>query len=389
MAIGFPTKANWAAGDVLTASAMDDLAGTVNLLSPVGVTSGYALTANGTSNSYTWTAMSTGSPYVAGKNFVIGGGFDIWQRGTTFTNPTTSAGAYAADRWQSLRGSSWTTGITTTRQSAGLTGFNYNIRCQRTAGNTATAYLALGQSLETVNTIPLAGQTVTLSFYARKGSDYSSASSILNASIYAGTGTDENGVTNSYTGQTQPLNQNVTLTTSWQRFSYSFSYASTVTETAIYFNYTPVGTAGTNDYFEVTGVQLEIGSTASTFSRAGGNIQGELAACQRYYWRSTPNAAYGQQGTVGTAKSTSIVKAVIPFPVQMRVIPTSMDYSTLAVNDGLNIITVTSAATSGYETQLVAFPEFTVGGTPLIQYRPYGVNNNGSTSGYLGFSAEL
>ena len=34
MAVGFPTKANWAAGDVLTASAMDDLAGTVNLLNP-------------------------------------------------------------------------------------------------------------------------------------------------------------------------------------------------------------------------------------------------------------------------------------------------------------------------------------------------------------------
>jgi hypothetical protein len=35
MAVGFPTKANWAAGDVLTASAQDDLAGTVNLLNPL------------------------------------------------------------------------------------------------------------------------------------------------------------------------------------------------------------------------------------------------------------------------------------------------------------------------------------------------------------------
>ena len=59
MAVGFPTKANWAAGDVLTASAMDDLAGTVNLLSPSGVTSGYALTANGSATSYTWAAIPT------------------------------------------------------------------------------------------------------------------------------------------------------------------------------------------------------------------------------------------------------------------------------------------------------------------------------------------
>jgi len=34
MTAGFPTKANWSAGDLLTASAMDDLAGTVNLLNP-------------------------------------------------------------------------------------------------------------------------------------------------------------------------------------------------------------------------------------------------------------------------------------------------------------------------------------------------------------------
>jgi len=30
MAAGFPTKANWSAGDVLTAAQMDDLAGTLN-----------------------------------------------------------------------------------------------------------------------------------------------------------------------------------------------------------------------------------------------------------------------------------------------------------------------------------------------------------------------
>ena len=59
MATGFPTKSNWSAGDVLTAAQMDDLAGTVNLLSPSGVTSGYVLSANGTSTSYSWIAPAS------------------------------------------------------------------------------------------------------------------------------------------------------------------------------------------------------------------------------------------------------------------------------------------------------------------------------------------
>ena len=60
MATGFPTKSNWAAGDVLTAAQMDDLAGTVNLLNPTSVTSGYVLTANGTSTPV-YAAITTGA----------------------------------------------------------------------------------------------------------------------------------------------------------------------------------------------------------------------------------------------------------------------------------------------------------------------------------------
>ena len=57
MAVGFPTKANWAAGDVLTASAMDDLAGTVNTLSTAGSTSGQVMTSAGANAAVTWTNM--------------------------------------------------------------------------------------------------------------------------------------------------------------------------------------------------------------------------------------------------------------------------------------------------------------------------------------------
>ena len=47
------------------------------------------------------------------RNLLINGGFDVWQRGTTFTTP--SSNYYAADRWQIYRASSSLT--TTTRES--------------------------------------------------------------------------------------------------------------------------------------------------------------------------------------------------------------------------------------------------------------------------------
>jgi hypothetical protein len=257
MATGWPMKTTYANGDVFSASDVNDITGTINLLT------------------------SSTLSRAAGKNSVINGGMDIWARGTSFA---VSTGTYTADRWQGYRA---VAGSTITRQVTGdttnLPNIQYCARVSRDSGNTSTAAINLGQSLESVNSIPMAGQTVTLSFYARRGANYSSASNALKVQLYAGTGTDQNVLTAGYTGSTLGIDQTATLTTTWQRFSYSVTIGVTYTELGVIFVNTPVGTAGAADYFEVTGVQLELGSTATTFSRAGGTIQGELAACQRYF----------------------------------------------------------------------------------------------------------
>lgn len=91
MAAGFPTKANWATGDVLTAAQMDDLAGTVNLLAPtakgsikVGTAANtvtdlavgandYILTADSTTASgVRWAAPSSGSSFVGCAVYMSG-----------------------------------------------------------------------------------------------------------------------------------------------------------------------------------------------------------------------------------------------------------------------------------------------------------------------------
>jgi hypothetical protein len=267
-------------------------------------------------------STSTGLRYqatqAAGRNIVINGGFDIWQRGTSFTLAA-ATNTYTSDRWLCYRG---VTGMTVTRQSSGLTGFQYAIRAARDSGNTSTTALQVTQSIETSNSLQFAGQTITVSFYARAGANYSAASSNLSVYLKTGTGTDQNYI-NGFTGDTNIVNgSTATLTTTWQRFSFTATAGSTATQLGIGLVGFPTGTAGANDYFEVTGVQLELGSVPTTFTRAGGSIQGELAACQRYYqrWTGSPAAA-NWMGSGAIMSSTSIVFPVL-LPYQMRTAPT-------------------------------------------------------------------
>jgi len=237
------------------------------------------------------------SPGIAGKNAIINGGMDIWQRGTSVA-ASASTTPYTADRWQLKNNASqaMTVSRQATNDTTNLPNIQYCARIQRNSGQTGTTVYYFANQFESVNSIPLAGKTVTLSFYARSGADFSPTSSLIGVTLYGGTGTDQNIITGSYTGGANIATQNSTLTTTWQRFTMPGTVPATVTEISVYFAATPTGTASTNDYMEVTGLQLELGSVATPFSRAGGTIQGELAACQRYYEKSgvftgTPGAA--------------------------------------------------------------------------------------------------
>jgi hypothetical protein len=290
MAVGLPLKTTYADGDVYSASDVNDTNGTVNL--------------------FTSTTLSQ----AGGKNAVINGGMDIWQRGTSFV-PTGSATYYTADRFVGYR---TVAGSTITRQvtndTTNLPNIQYCMRVARDSGNTATNLIMTVSNQESSTARPFAGKTVTVSWYARAGANYSAASSLLNYEFATGTGTDQN-ILLSYTGLVLTTGTR-TLTTTWQRFSYTVTLAATATEFALDFYFTPVGTAGAADYFEITGVQVELGSVATTFSRAGGTIQGELAACQRYF--EVVNGA----GLWGMAYSTTQIIVNTAYKVQKRIDPT-------------------------------------------------------------------
>ena len=85
-------------------------------------------------------------------------------------------------------------------------------------------------------------------------------------------------------------------------------------------------------WIEIAQMQIEAGSTATPFTTATGNIQAELAACQRYYYRQSGGDSYGCWAT-GGIRNTTTAYAFMPLPVTMRVQPFSMDLSTISLED--------------------------------------------------------
>jgi hypothetical protein len=264
------------------------------------------------------------------------------------------------------------------------------MRAQRDSGGIGTSTIILAQAFETVNSIPYAGKTVTLSFYARKGANYSAASDALNVVLQSGTGTDQ-GAINNFTGFIDAISQNVTITSTWQRFTITTASAlsSSLTQLRVVLSYTPVGTAGAADYFEATGVQIDIGSVALPFRRAISTIQGELAACQRYYYRFTPLVGTRREG-VGHCISTTVAQINFPYPVTMRTAPTALeqsgtagDYSVATIsNIDCSSVPVVASITQASGTVSFTVASGLVAGDACL-YR------NVNTNGFLGWSAEL
>lgn len=328
----------------------------------------------------TWVDVYPQSPF--SPNPIINSGFDVWQRGTS----STTTGGYTADRWYCLRGS-YVSGATWSQQLAGINGIRYCMRMQRNSGNTSTEYLATEHPLESINSYPFVGETVTYSFYARKGANMSAANSALTVWLASGTGTDQR-IISGFTGYNVVASTTANLTTSWQRFTMTGTVPTNATQLSSLYQWIPVGTAGAADYVEITGVQLEIGS-ATTFRRNGNSIEEELAACQRYYYRKVSDSTYGAFGW-GRADGTTSALVQINFPVEMRTVPSStIDWTGTASNyavQGANATSMGVSAVRFTKLNAVVYPTVASGLTAggMVELL---ANNN--TTAYLGFSAEL
>ena len=301
------------------------------------------------------------SPVQSFRNKVINGNFDYWQRGTS--NTSIGNAQYLADRWVTYR-----TGSTANVSRQAFTLGQTDVPNEPTYFHRTIVSSVAGSGnrcdidhyVESVKT--LAGQTATLSFWAKADSNKNIA---VEFQQYFGTGgspstkIDGIGVTT------------CALTTSWQKFTTTVNLPSISGKTlgtdnndllGIYFWFD----AGSNfnsrtnslgqqsGTFDIAQVQLEAGSVATPFEMRPLGV--ELALCQRYYEKSydvtTPPGSITTpfNGSVWLAADTVSIGTTLLFRVIKRASPTIIVYNPTTgvsgkVRDSTNAADVTATAT--------------------------------------------
>jgi hypothetical protein len=331
-------------------------------------------------DSSTNTGLRWQGDFNTGKNKILNGAFDIWQRGTTGVN------GFLADRWYLNAGNP--TSFSQTRQAftlgaapvAGYEGKYFWRNTITTVGPSTEWYL--NTYIEDVQT--LAGQTATFSFWAKADSARAMSGYLLQR---FGDGGSTNVSTTIGTAS---------LTTSWQRFTFTISIPSLSGKTIgannlvqIFFAMTPAS----GMVIDLWGVQLEAGSVATPFTTNTGNLQAELAACQRYYHRWTAangGSAYAFIHPVW-AYSTTQAFGLYTYPVVMRTTPslettgTANNYRVVVGNSFITCSGVPALDQANPYTMNIQYP--VASGLTVGQAGVCGPNNNNTA--YLGFSAEI
>lgn len=274
-------------------------------------------------------ASINGGQLAGFRNAIINGSFMVAQRGTSFDSTTTPANGddtYLLDRWILLAEGSDTVDVaqSTTAPTNGLYSISLDVE-------TANRKFGILQIIEQKNCIGLIGNTVTLSFKAKvsattnldnlkaaiiswDGTADTVTSDIISA--WGSEGTNPTLVAN-WTYENTPANLNPTTSFASYSVSAAIDTASTKNIGVFIWSDVTTTTTGSVDILYIADVQLEIGSTATTFERRPWGLENLL--CQRYYWRTVqangfPNV-YGYNAASATPNSSYV------HPVQMRIAP--------------------------------------------------------------------
>lgn len=293
------------------------------------------------------------------ENFFIGGdaGTNLVQPGGTTGSTVTTTPTYGGpDRWfyWSGTGTNMTVGQSTTAGDL-PTSFKAAFKMARASGQTGVIQVCMGQVIENNNAITLAGQPVEMDFHVVAGSNFSGTA--VQAYIVTGTTANESSAKMAYTvsslgpsggtvgtspgwaGQALTVNQNITWGASGSgRITVAGIIPAASVEVGGAICFTPVGTAGTNDYLAISGIQLTRNSALSTVANVTGGVQLglndpraksfnrrpqalESLLQYRYYYTITEGAAIQSRAMCTMTTSGTAAACLVQFPTAMRISP--------------------------------------------------------------------
>ena len=283
------------------------------------------------------------SAFYAGKNLIINGAMQVAQRGTS----DTASGYGSVDRFLNDHGG----GGAITQSQVALTtgspydeGFRYFFRQTNTTASTAAGrFMRVLQLIEAQN-------------MAQSGWNYTSSSSYVTLSFWVRSSVAQEfyGVLNTKDGTSRnyPFSTGTLVADTWTKVTKTIPgdsnitfnndtgnglqvevipfYGTDFTDSGVtvdaWANYaggsrvpdmTSTWANTTNATFDVTGVQLEVGASASAFEHK--SYSDDLVKCQRYY-QVIAQSAMMPATTSGT---TNIVNIGIPLTTSMRAAPTT------------------------------------------------------------------
>lgn len=338
------------------------------------ISTGSALDANASEN-FTYHSME--------RQLLRNGNCDIAQRGTSIANTTENS--YTLDQWY-VDTATAGDDKTVSQQTADVAGSLYSIRVQRVNGETGHTVLRLSQAIESRDSIKFRGKKLTLSFYGKVGANFSAASSILTAKILTGKGTDEKAT--AFTTSADAISSDITATTTSVKYTLTTTdvIASDITQIGVSFSYDPTGTAGANDWFELTQIQLCAGDVALPFQAK--SFAEELRDCQRFFQMYTSAVNAFLSWGVGCSISTTQVVVLFPFVVNMRYGTITMAKSA-AAQFAVSEAAVASASAVGLNDYCETHANVIFTSASLTVAKACRVYSNNDVSTYLSFSAEL
>ena len=297
---------------------------------------------------------------LSNRNLIINGAMQVAQRGTSFTG-----NGYGLDRWffdRYLSGSS----RTMSQDTDAPEGFSHSLKYAN--GGLAEDQYYFIQKIERKNFERLSGQTVTASFYVKASEAITAARWYLTVNG-DGTGNDEVS-TGTYD-----------ITTSWQRITFTVTLGDfsgyTITDSGFMemvpmLAVDPHPNIPANASLWFTGVQLEVGDTATPFEHR--SYSDELQRCQRFYFEAR-KGSYPEAYHYYARNNTAVVGNV-PFPVTMRATPSVTLNSNGVDNRAVRVDTaalVTFSPAQSWWTKDAMAGLYDNVNTPFVSGESYGI----------------